>query len=59
MMAPNPLNKQAKDGKAKTPRLPPNADYGDVVTDEHLARIRTLVPESEYKDAEVVSGPAW
>jgi hypothetical protein len=45
--------------KAKSVRLPPVADYSDVVTDEHFGRIRALVPEADYHDAEVVSGPAW
>jgi len=56
-----PLSKPVpKTEKAKSPqRLPPHADYSDVVTDDHIARIKTLVPDSDYADAEIVSGPAW
>ncbi|HTW52539.1 MAG TPA: hypothetical protein VME45_11695 [Stellaceae bacterium] len=45
--------------RARPRRLPPVADYSDVVTDEQIERIKTLVPESEYANAKVVAGPAW
>lgn len=40
-------------------RLPELADYSDQVTDADFKRIKDLVPESEYKDAEEADGPAW
>lgn len=49
----------ARKDNGKLPRLPPVADYSDLVTDEHLERIKALVPEREYEGAEVISGPAW
>jgi len=59
-MAANPLSKPAaKATKAKAPRVAAHADYSDVVTDEHIARIKNLVPDKEHADAKVVSGPAW
>jgi len=45
--------------RAKARRVPPVADYSDVVTDEQIERIKALVPESEYANAKVVAGPAW
>jgi hypothetical protein len=45
--------------KSGTTRLPPVADYSDIVTDEHMERIKALVPNGEYKDAKVLCGPAW
>lgn len=44
---------------AKPSKFHPVADYSDVVTDEHFERIKELVPETEYHDAEILSGPAW
>ena len=35
-----------------------DGDYCDL-TDEHVERIKALVPEKEYADLKVVSGPAW
>ena len=37
----------------------PPANHGDEVTDEHFERIKELVDQDQFKDAEVVSGPAW
>ena len=55
-----PLSKPvAGHSSAKKRRVPPHADYSDVVTDEHIERIRALVTEEEHKDGKVVSGPAW
>ena len=34
-------------------------DYDDDITDNVLERIRRLVPEEEFRDWPVVSGPAW
>lgn len=45
--------------RAELARMPPDADYSDTVTDEHIARIKALVPESEHENAKVVAGPAW
>jgi len=59
-MATTPLPKTApKEQKAKQRRLPPHADYSDVVTEEHSARIRNLVPDEEHKDGKIEHGPAW
>jgi hypothetical protein len=58
-MATNQTTKSAAQSKAKSRRMPPRADYCDVVTDEHIERIKTLVPEEEYKDGKVICGPAW
>jgi hypothetical protein len=57
-MATNEL-KATTPSRARKHRLPPQADYSDVVTDEHIERIKTLVPEDEYKDGKVICGPAW
>lgn len=51
--------KKAISSERKSRRLPPVVDYSDIVSDEHLERIKALVPEAEYEGAEVVSGPAW
>jgi len=48
--------KVAPKGKTK---LPAPADYTDEVTDEHLGRIKNLVDQDQFKDAEDLSGPAW
>ena len=40
-------------------KMPAHADYSDEVTDEQHERIKSLVKEEEFEDAEVVSGPAW
>ena len=56
-MPPTPAKENAKSG-AKRP-LPEFADYSDQVTDADHKRIKGLVPEGEYEDAEEVSGPAW
>jgi len=45
--------------KASNGRLPPLADYSDTVSDEQLLRIKALVPEDDFKDTKLVSGPAW
>ena len=59
-MAANPLSKAAaKPPRVKQPRTPPHADYSDAVPDEHIARIKKLVPDKEHADAKVVAGPAW
>lgn len=56
----NPLSKPAaKAEKPKAHPVPPQADYSDVVTDDHIARIKNLVPDEEHSDADTVSGPAW
>ncbi len=39
--------------------IPEPADYSDEVTDEHLERIKQLVDQDQFEDAEVISGPAW
>ena len=44
---------------SSTRRLPPIVDYSDVVTDEHLQRIRELVDQDDLKDAQPVSEPGW
>lgn len=44
---------------SSTRRLPPIVDYSDVVTDEHLKRIRELVNQDDFKDDEVVSESGW
>ncbi len=43
--------------KGKTDPLP--ADYHDEVTDEHLKKIKKIVPQDELADAEEISKPAW
>jgi hypothetical protein len=45
--------------KATNGRLPPVADYSDTVSDEQFERIKALVPEDDFKDAKLISGPAW
>ena len=45
--------------KAPVRAWPPVADYSDEVTDEHLKRIKDLVPEEEHEGAEEVSEPGW
>jgi len=44
---------------ARSSRELPRVDYSDKVTDEHIARIKNLVPETDYEGGEVVCGPAW
>ena len=53
--------KPARKPAAKTARRPwpPVADYSDEVTDEHLERIKGLVPKEEFEDAEEVGEPGW
>lgn len=59
MNAAKPQKAVARNTRGKPTRLPPVADYSDIVTDEQFARIANLVPKEEYEGAEVVSGPAW
>ena len=35
------------------------ADYHDEVTDEHLEKIKKIVPQDELADAEEISKAAW
>ena len=52
-----PARKQGP--KAPVRAWPPVADYSDEVTDEHVKRIKDLVPEEEYEEAEEVGSPGW
>ena len=55
-----PLNRARKFIQRLKPRkLPAPADYSDEVTDEDLKRIKELVDQDQFEDAEELSGPAW
>lgn len=42
------------------PRKPPApADYSDEVTEEQVEHIKSLVPQTEFEDAEEVCPAAW
>ena len=50
--APKPKDKNKKP-------LPAMADYSDEVTDQHLERIKALVGQSDFDDAEEIREAAW
>lgn len=56
---PAALRRRKESRVSSTHRLPPIVDYSDVVTDEHLKRIRELVNRDEFEDAEQVSESGW
>ena len=51
--------KRSAPQKGTTRPQPPLYDYSDKVTEEHLARVDSLVDQKESEEMEVVSGPGW